>query len=194
MIPTPASGSTHTPLLTPPRPNLGPLPLDDPSFVGEFDVISFVVIVAVAVVSLTLACAVLCRRIRRRKRTMNDAKADSQVAVPLDPRDRLILASKRVREALESRFGAAWRAQTTEEIENRPELVASCDSEVAARLVALLRNADRAKFASNRPCETDQSAAIESAADDWAWLDGALAGLTSATEHSAPTKSRINGK
>jgi hypothetical protein len=63
------------------------------------------------------------------------------------PRDQLIAGSEAVRQALAARFGPAWRAKTTEELADRPELAERLGAERTARLVALLEAADRAKFA-----------------------------------------------
>jgi hypothetical protein len=51
-----------------------------------------------------------------------------------------------VREALVARFGASWRARTTEEIAADATLAEALGPEPTARLVEFLSDADRAKF------------------------------------------------
>ncbi len=187
MIPT-SDVATRAPVLTPPRPNLGPLPLDESLFTGEIGARGIAVLVAVA----TFAAAYLMIQRLRRRRATRAAKLRSMPAdTPNDPRGRLIPASERVREALVARFGPAWRARTTEEIEAGPELAATCGPDDASRLIMLLKDADRAKFDGDRRSAASQG---EAADTDWPWLDGALTALASASAPAATPKSRINGK
>ncbi len=189
MIPT-SDVATRAPVLTPPRPNLGPLPLDESLFTGEIGARGIAVLVAVAVAML-VAAYLMIQRLRRR-RAARAAKLHSMSAhPPNDPRGQLIPASERVREALVARFGPAWHARTTEEIEAGPELAATCGPDDASRLITLLRDADRAKFDGDRRSDASQGKATDT---DWPWLDGALTALASASAPAATPKSRINGK
>ena len=189
MIPTPDL-ATRAPVLTPPRPNLGPLPLDDSAFSGEFRVASVVVVLVVFAAFLT--AYLIIRRRRRRRATPSAGTPSTLSPPPDDPRGRLILASKRVRETLEARFGSAWRARTTEEIEASPELAATCHPDDAARLIRLLRAADRAKFDDDHRADTPQRETPDAVAGDWNWLEGALAAAASVP--AATPKSRMSGK
>ena len=82
----------------------------------------------------------------------------------------LIELSGKVRGALVERFGEAWRAKTTEEIATDPALSEVFGPETAARLIAILSEADRLKFAAEETCPQREDA------DDWAaFVSGFLA-------------------
>jgi hypothetical protein len=132
-------------IYVPPRPNLGPDPLvESPPWAGTL--LAFALVVS----------AFLAWRLRRRKptppatqdrRSMPEAGSDS-------PRERMIAWSISLRESMAGTFGSAWLAKTTEEIADDPILLATIGPEHAARLVAFLADADRAKFANSLELET----------------------------------------
>jgi hypothetical protein len=125
------------------------------------------------------------RRLRKRDRLRAERIEKACLAgVPGSRRDQLIARSRAVRAALAARFGPSWRARTTEEIAADPALAERVGTDQAARLVAFLREADRAKFAG----EADLGPPEPPAA--FAWLDELLAAF--GTEAGA--RSRINGK
>ncbi len=137
--------------LIPPRPNLGPEPWPEPqgstgrAVGGLFALIGLVLLLA--------------WRWRRRRKSDNLAR-QSPVEAALDgadddPRRRLIDSAEVARGALIAAFGPAWRSKTTEEIADDTRPPARFEPAEIARLVALLRLADRVKFASADPGPTD---------------------------------------
>jgi hypothetical protein len=126
---------------------------------------------------LALAALVVRRLRKGRRRPVSPAPIDP-LAASGSPRDQLIAWSHTIRGVLSTRFGASWRAKTTEEIADDgsvAELIGPADFE---RLVHYLEEADRLKFA-----ESD-GAMTEPLFDDLARLVDALA---------AGASSRIKG-
>ena len=137
----------ETPLL-PPRPNLGPEPWPEPSWVGPATM-------AIATLAATLVLGVIVARLRSHRRGRRASPPGARASTTLNrasdaglsAADRLLLRAEAVREALVLAFGPSWAARTTEEIAAAPELIDRLDPDRAARTVALLAEADRAKFA-----------------------------------------------
>jgi hypothetical protein len=124
----------------PPRPNRGPEPLSPPNGSADGIVAGLVALALIASIAWRIARARARQRLPKR-RTGSALDADDM------NRDPLIAGSIAVREALATRFGAAWLAKTTEEIADDPALRELLEPDRAARLVAALQEADRAKFA-----------------------------------------------
>ncbi len=163
-------------VLIPPRPNLGPEPLIDSQASVN---LGFGIGIAILLALLALIFVVFLRRRSRRGKRLS--------GVPMFPdtsdeseRERMIAWSIAVREALASRFGNVWKARTTEEIADDPQLLAQIGSERSERLIRFLREADRAKFA-------DSSAAL-----DYFDFDG-LAELLTPPAPAAGARSKTNG-
>jgi MYXO-CTERM domain-containing protein len=154
--------------LVPPRPNLGPEPWPDsprwPGAAGWWGV------------GLALICLLILWR-RRRRKTRPAVLVDLETtAIDPDssPRQRLIASSEVIRSALIGTFGPAWGSKTTEEIDADPTLLERFEEAEIDRLVAFLKSADRAKFASAEP----------ELVDDWeewtaSFVSGLAAGATS---------------
>lgn len=165
-----------TPLL-PPRPNLGPEPWSDPPGPGPLELGA-----AVALAVGVAAAAVVLIQARRRWRSEAGARPgpsailEAAEAEGLTDADRLLRRAEALREALISAFGPSWAARTTEEVAAAPVLAERLGPEGAARVVALLGAADRAKFAG---IADDQGGPEESS-----WLGEAIASL------SAPARPR----
>jgi hypothetical protein len=141
--PVPASiAKPSSAALVPPRPNLGPEPMAETNRPG------WVTWVTVAVVLALLVVATRRRRTRQKPvvadTTSHEATESSDL---VSPRERLIAQADLIRSVLVARFGESWRAKTTEEIAAMPDLFDALDPESAARLIAFLRESDRAKFA-----------------------------------------------
>jgi hypothetical protein len=114
----------------------------------------------------------------RRKRAGRRPGAPRVAARPYDdptcpptPRERTIAWSEAVRAALVERFGAAWRAKTSEEIATESDLAALLGPESSAQLIRLLGQADHAKFAawdgSRSVDRLPQSSSPDADFDDW---------------------------
>jgi hypothetical protein len=167
--------------LVPPRPNLGPEPLEPEPSAWP----------ALACLGLALVLAALAWwrwAGRLKKRRAVPVGADGEPA-PLDgdaasPRLRMVALSAAVREALATRFDETWRAKTTEEVAESPDLARAIGAEEAERLVAFLRAADRVKFAPEIP---EESPALQREAVD-AWVPWASAFI------AAGASSKIRGK
>ncbi len=126
--------------LVPPRPNLGPEPLEPP-----WPATAILLGVGAGLMIVLL----LAWRLRRRKPRSPPPPAR---AVPPEidsgsPREQMIARSTAVREALSIRFGNGWRAKTTEEIAADTGLANALGADRAEWLIGFLREADRAKFA-----------------------------------------------
>lgn len=125
----------------PPRPNLGPEPLADSSIAWIWWTVPAVGLIGMLVWQ---------RMIRRRKRRGEKAHIDIRTtshADPDTPAAALVALSATVREKLAGRFGEGWRAKTTEEIAVDPKAREAFSLETLGRIVQLLREADRVKFA-----------------------------------------------
>jgi hypothetical protein len=153
--------------LVPPCPNLGPEPFDSLTIPSIWLALPAILILAtVVLVSLRLL------RGRLRGKTGKGPARQGQPP-PDSSADVLIELSGRVRVALVERFGETWRAKTTEEISSDPALSEVFGRETAARLVAILSEADRLKFAAEETVETRPQSED---ADDWAaFVSGFLA-------------------
>ena len=146
--------------IVPPRPNLGPEPLSEPGLSP-----AWTVLLAVALLATILFIAAN----RRRRQTpaaesSSDLEPDGDLAEVPSPREQLIARANSVRSALVSRFGESWQAKTTEEIAIELETLAVFDAETTASIVALLRDADLAKF--SRQSDGHSQRSIQGW-DDW---------------------------
>ena len=134
-------------VLVPPRPNLGPEPMLAPwSFTAA---IVATLIVLVLVMTTLLAMLAYLRRFARRDRLRAECAARHGLPrdFPESSRERWIIFSRAIRQALATRFGQAWGAKTTEEIAAEHALADVLGPERSAELIHLLQQADRAKFA-----------------------------------------------
>lgn len=131
--------------LVPPRPNLGPEPLESaPAWP----------------IGLALSTAILLAAwlAARRRRGHSSSAIEAPVEPVGSPREILIGWADRARDALAERFGPTRRASTTEELADDAGLVEQLGPELTADLLALLRAADRAKFATDGESEPDSMA------------------------------------
>lgn len=153
--------------LVPPCPNLGPEPLDSSTISSIWLVIpAILIVVTVLLVSLRL--------LRGRLRGKTGKGPDRQARpTPGTSADVLIELSGKIRGTLVERFGEAWRAKTTEEISSEPALWEVFGRETAERLVAILSEADRVKFAAEEMVETRSQS--EDADDRAVFVSGFLA-------------------
>lgn len=151
--------------LVPPYPNLGPEPFDEPGLPWSW----LVGLGSVTTLALLMAGLRLTRSRRRRVRRKPQGQADHPGSEEQEsPRGEIVALSDAVRAALVSRFGPTWQAKTSEEIGNDPEVLDAFGPETAGRLVVLLREADRLKFAAAGSVgPSDQCEGLESWAD-WA--------------------------
>ena len=135
-------GSHAQAILVPPRPNLGPEPMEAAPVLEWWLTVGAV---------LLLIAGALVMGLRRLKRKLAAQRG-------LDPDRPRSSRSRRLRtrgcSGARPRFVPSWRRgaerrglRTTEEIAARPELVEMFGGEQAERLVAFLQAADRAKFA-----------------------------------------------
>jgi hypothetical protein len=123
--------------LVPPRPNLGPEPLDEGMPTWPW------VVAALA----TLVTAAVLRRSRGPKRRPTAAPTATDPGLPLSLKERTSGLSASIRRALAGRFDETWLAKTTEEIAVSDSLAAELGDEDANGLVEFLRSADVVKFA-----------------------------------------------
>jgi hypothetical protein len=169
-------------VLVPPQPNLGPEPLPEAGSVDHALLALVFVIAGVGQLGLILW---LLRKLRNRGRLRAlRAEQAGPPSVPGSLRDQIIARSQELRAALAARFGPSWRAMTTEEIAAGPALADHLGPDRAARLIAFLGAADRAKFAREDDSEPPQPPF------DFTGLDE----LLSALRAEAGARSRINGK
>ncbi len=115
--------------------------------------------------------------------------ASAPMGEPASRRERLIALSGAVREALVARFGPDWRSKTTEEIARENGLAEAFGPEDAARLLDLLHEADRAKFAHE---EEPLSPPSPDYGEDWVERFLATAGATS--KGSGPERASLPGR
>ena len=134
--------------LVPPYPNLGPEPMS-----RSYDLPPVWVLLP-GLLAVLFAALHLSRIARRRTPT---ARASGSPTAGLDRRssadsalDRVVELSDTFRETLVGRFGEAWRAKTTEEIAQEPQLHEALGTDAAGGLLAFLHIADLAKFAGDR--------------------------------------------
>ncbi len=131
--------------LIPPRPNLGPEPC---SASGNRSGAPGWLALAVVLVGLGLW---LRSRFRRRSASRELKIVEDSTPADPSPRQRLIVQSDQIREALVRAFGSAWRSKTTEEIGEDDALLQKLEPAEFDRLIDFLRLADRAKFADSEP-------------------------------------------
>lgn len=136
-------GSADEPLL-PPRPNLGPEPWQASNGIdfGDTVVLALIVLILVSVALLAWR-----RRHRSHRRATTKTPGLILESESLTPADRLVARAEAVREGLIAAFGPGWAARTTEEVAAAPELSHRIGADRASQVVALLTEADRAKFA-----------------------------------------------
>jgi hypothetical protein len=134
----------------PPRPNLGPEPMDA-SAIPPAQLLA----ILAAFMLLALGVALTARAYRRRRgRRPPFPSLHAPVIDPTEaPGEWMIAWSVALRESLAARFGPAWRAKTTEELAGEPNLSAAIGDESRTRLLAFLAAADRAKFAESDPAD-----------------------------------------
>ena len=183
-LPAPA-GETESSILVPPRPNLGPEPLTEPS--------GGISIAVLSLAPLALLAALGVWRYTRRRRKGRPASqvrpelADGNVnEAETLPGARLLALADRARTLLIERFGDGWRAKTTEEIAGDPRFSATFDPGDAAMLLGLLRRADVEKFSQHR--DAGDQGDLMSLLDTWESL------LRDRFEAEAGARSTINGK
>ncbi len=161
--------------LVPPRPNLGPEPSTNRPCRGAGS--------PRLAIAITLLVAWIWRRLLRRPGATGRGPAARPVAFyPTANQDDVVALAETARAALVARFGAPWRARTTEEVAADSGLVEALGAGTVERLVALLRAADRSKFAVESPdLQRDDDA------EAWAlWVASFVA--------AAGASSTINGK
>jgi hypothetical protein len=143
--------------LVPPRPNLGPEPWTTSPPLSPFWL--FLAIPSSAVV--VWAFWKLLRRGLARSRAA-DATPDEP---DITPRGRLVALSMSTKNALAARFGATWRAKTTEELAAEPMLAAVLGPAPLKELIEFLDRIDRLKFAAERSNQIRQP--LEQELSDW---------------------------
>jgi hypothetical protein len=187
----------ETAALVPPYPNLGPEPMEEGG-----PVVGWWLAAAALALGLSAIVAVLALRRRQgRAHKVGGSTAKSSPPLPCpgdetDGRERLIALAEAVRAALVARFGEGWRAKTTEEVADAPDLRDALGPDAAARLVTFLRLADLAKFSGDR---FDAEGAPDAGQREPAAWYGSAAGLVSALATpacggAAGARSRIKGK
>jgi hypothetical protein len=88
------------------------------------------------------------------------------------PRGRLLALAHSIRESLTTKFGASWRAKTTEELSADAQLAEVLGRDGLRELIRFLDEVDRLKFAPERSDRGEESLAAELAA--WQPSLGAL--------------------
>jgi hypothetical protein len=184
MTPATPSAAAPGPIL-PPRPNLGPEPMDEPVSV----VAAAAALGGVAALAGLLAWWTWRRRAAARARRSAKASAPAWVDPnSLPPRGRMLQWSEMVRRALIDRFGPPWAAKTTEEIAADPDLAGVLGAERSEELIRFLRAADLAKFAGP---ERNGGEYSPDQGEDW---DGWVSAFVAATAVEAGARSRIKGR
>jgi hypothetical protein len=92
----------------------------------------------------------------RRNRARSRSDRASNEAPDVTPRGRLVALSASTRQALTARFGATWRAKTTEELAAEPKLAEVLGPEPLKNLIEFLDRVDRLKFAAERSSQMRQ--------------------------------------
>jgi hypothetical protein len=128
--------------LVPPRPNLGPESWPTPPWFELY----WLILAIPALAVLGWVCWKIIRRGLARSHSARASHDDSDAT----PRGRLVALSKSTRNALTARFGATWRAKTTEELAAEPLLAEVLGPEPLRDLIQFLDRVDRLKFAAER--------------------------------------------
>lgn len=157
--PGPTPPTTAEPVL-PPRANLGPEPWPDSSEGIGWGLVFLGLVVLVAI---SFALWMRSRRNRRRADLQKSERGQTRPPAFPSPIDRRIRRAERLRDALITAFGPSWSAKTTEEIAADPALPTRLGPEPSARVVAILADADRAKFAG---LSSDEHSEAPPGADD----------------------------
>ncbi|MEW4569749.1 hypothetical protein AB1L88_17945 [Tautonia sp. JC769] len=162
--------------IVPPRPNLGPEPWPDPAPGGEWAPVALALLIGLLAAGLGLGFRSRSRRrARRRAGGPGGDRGPSSRQSGSSPEDRRIRRAEVLRDALVNAFGPSWNAKTTEEIGADPALPARLGPEASARAVAILAEADRAKFAG--PSAGPPADGGDEDDDDDRGLDGLLSSL-----------------
>jgi hypothetical protein len=127
----------------PPQPNLGPEPWPAESPAGAL-------FFAIGAAACLLVGWLVWRGIGRRQRRDKPGHLAGQVEPDDTPRGRLLALAQSIREAMNTRFGAPWRAKTTEELSVDAELEQVIGREGLEELIRFLDQVDRLKFAPER--------------------------------------------
>jgi hypothetical protein len=143
--------------LVPPRKNLGPEPWPEPSPLEPFWIF--------LAVSTSVLVASACWRLFGRARARSRPAGTTTDLPDLTPRGRLVALSNSTKNALAARFGASWRAKTTEELAAEPTLAEILGPEPLKELIEFLDRIDRLKFAVERPNQIRQP--LEAELADW---------------------------
>ncbi|WP_152053413.1 hypothetical protein [Tautonia marina] len=151
--PGPTPPPTAEPVL-PPRPNLGPEPWLDSSEGNGWGLVFLGLILLVALAS---GLWMRWRRNRRRAQLPESERGQNRPPAFPSPIDHRIRRAERLRDALITAFGPNWSAKTTEEIAADPALLTRLGPERSARVVAILADADRAKFAGSSSDERSEA-------------------------------------
>lgn len=127
--------------LAPPRPNLGPEPMDA-------DRSSTLMIALLLVGGVILVAALL---VFRRRWTVHQTIETTKWTAGDSAEAQLLALRQRARALLAARFGPALRARTTEELADDPHLAEALGVEKLDQLIALLRAGDRLLFDGDSP-------------------------------------------
>jgi len=148
--------------LAPPRPNLGPEPMDSDGSLAQL------VIILLGGLIIFAALAGL-----RWWRSSHSIAATAKPPIDDSPETRLLALRERARTILAARFGPALRARTTEELADDARLAEAIGEDDLARLTELLRAGDRALFDRDSAAETNGDPSANLAA--WSALLDSLA-------------------
>lgn len=132
--------------LIPPKPNLGPEPWPKSAPLQGLWVASGAVVA-------TIAALFFWRMLRRRLVRSHQAEAAAD-SLDVTPRGRLVALSNSAKTALALRFGATWRAKTTEELAVEAALEEVLGPEMFRQLIEFLEGIDRLKLRPNAQAET----------------------------------------
>jgi membrane protein implicated in regulation of membrane protease activity len=143
--------------LVPPRPNLGPEPWTTSPPLNP----NWLLLAIPTAVVFVWAFWKFLRRSLAGPRQDRAAPDEPDVT----PRGRLVALSMSTKNALAARFGATWRAKTTEELATEPTLAEVLGPEPLRELIEFLDRIDRLKFAVERPNQVRQP--LENELADW---------------------------
>lgn len=148
--------------LAPPRPNLGPEPMDADG--------SPALMIALLLGGFIILAALLALR---RRWTVHQMAETAKWTAEGSAEARLLALRERARALLAARLGPALRARTTEELADDAHLAEALGPEKLTQLIALLRAGDRLLFDGDSPMEPLGVPMSELAA--WSDLLGAIA-------------------